>query len=425
MVKDCKYTSYVDSGLQWVGSIPASWRMVPNKRVMHKEKRICEKWKNEDIMSLTMNGVVIRDLEAGGKMPSTFDGDRYVNNGELLMCLFDIDVTPRCVGRVTHSGITSPAYSCFVLDRGDVGYYYYYYLMMDNTKELLHLAKNLRHSFTEDQLGMLKVPFPPVDEQKKIAEVLDCEIEKIDVIIQQSQYIVEEYREWKKALIHQCVTKGLNRKREMKESGVQWIGKIPASWSLRKLKYGFEIVSGATPKSENAEYWDGDINWITPADYKTEEKYVASGRRKITEAGYDSCGTTMVPEGSIIFSKRAPVGTVAINTAPVCTNQGCLSCIPKLSSDAEYYYYAMSVFSEQFELFSSGTTFKEISASAFGDFVLPFPNINEQREIAKYLDNECSKMDSIIKEKLSLIEDLLSYKNSLIYEVVTGKRRVV
>ena len=164
-----QYASYTDSLIPYVGLIPSHWKTVQNKRVMHKEKRICTSYAGQDIISLTMNGVVIRDLGAGGKMPTTFDGYQFVYPGELLMCLFDIDVTPRCVGKVYNEGLTSPAYSSFVLhDNADLGFYYYYYLMLDHTKELLHLAKNLRHSLTEEQLGQIKVPLPPLSEQRAI-----------------------------------------------------------------------------------------------------------------------------------------------------------------------------------------------------------------------------------------------------------------
>ena len=103
-----------DSGIDWVGKMPKAWNLIANKYIMHKEKNICDKWNNEDVLSLTMNGVIVRDLvNPTGKMPTTFDGYQYINKGDLLMCLFDIDVTPRCVGRVFNEGVTSPAYCNF------------------------------------------------------------------------------------------------------------------------------------------------------------------------------------------------------------------------------------------------------------------------------------------------------------------------
>lgn len=178
-----------------------------NKYVMKKYKRICAKYRGENILSLTMNGVVIRDLDAGGKMPSSFDGYQYIYKGNLLMCLFDYDVTPRCIGLIDNDGITSPAYSQFVMCNGNSSrYYYYYYLMIDNTKELLHLAKNLRHSFTEDQLGAINVPVPPVEEQLQIADYLDKKIKTINEIIDEKSKQIFLINEYKKSIIYEYVT---------------------------------------------------------------------------------------------------------------------------------------------------------------------------------------------------------------------------
>lgn len=222
-----------ESGIEWVGSIPDTWDVIPNKYIMHKEKNLCEKWTGEDVMSLTMNGVIVRDLQnPTGKMPATFDGYQYIEDGDLLMCLFDIDVTPRCIGKVTHNGVTSPAYSNFKThDNASRDYYYYYYLMVDNTKELLHLAKNLRHSFTEEQLGSLKVPMPPLTEQQVIADYLNEKCSKIDDIIAEANASVEEYKELKQAVIDNATMTGIHDS-EMKYTDYVWFPEMPKSWNL-------------------------------------------------------------------------------------------------------------------------------------------------------------------------------------------------
>ena len=119
-----------DSGVEWVGEIPCDWEIIANKYLMKKVKNIRAKYTGEDVLSLTMRGVIVRDLDnPSGKMPATFDGYQFVENGNLLMCLFDIDVTPRCIGLIKNDGVCSPAYSQFRLSKtADVGYYYYYYL---------------------------------------------------------------------------------------------------------------------------------------------------------------------------------------------------------------------------------------------------------------------------------------------------------
>ena len=207
--------------------------------------------------------------------------------------------------------------------------------------------------------------------------------------------------------------------RKMKDSGIEWIGEIPEGWEIRKIKNNFMIYAGATPKSEKAEYWDGGIPWITPADFKTTDKYVSYGRKSLTALGYDSCGTTLVPAGSIIFSKRAPVGSVVIAKNTLCTNQGCLACIPNDAVNSTYFYYCMSIFTEQFELVSAGTTFKEIAASTFASFLLPCPPLSQQNEIVNFLNKESSRIDSMLSKTRSSIEEYKKLKQAVITQAVT------
>ena len=207
--------------------------------------------------------------------------------------------------------------------------------------------------------------------------------------------------------------------RAMKPSGVEWIGSIPADWELSKIKHNFTVYSGATPKSEFAANWDGNIIWITPADYKTTDRYVSQGKRNISATGYNSCGTTLVPKGSIIFSKRAPIGTVAIAAVELCTNQGCLSCVPKADTDSGYYCYVMSAFTEQFNFYGTGTTFKEISYDVFCAFKVPRPPLDEQQRIAAFLDGECARIDSVVEKTRASIEEYRKLKQAIITRAVT------
>ena len=112
------------SGIEWIGEIPMEWKVLPHKYIMRKKKEIQEHYSGQDIISLTMNGVIVRDLDAGGKMPLTFDGYQVVYPNNLLLCLFDIDVTPRCVGLINNYGVTSPAYSQFVVKENGYPLYY-------------------------------------------------------------------------------------------------------------------------------------------------------------------------------------------------------------------------------------------------------------------------------------------------------------
>lgn len=206
--------------------------------------------------------------------------------------------------------------------------------------------------------------------------------------------------------------------REMKDSGIDWIGEIPCNWAVSKIKYLFDVISGSTPSSAQ-ENWDGDITWITPADYNTKDKYVNEGKRNLSKMGYFSCSTYLDPVGTIVFSKRAPIGLVAIASKELCTNQGCLSCIKKREVSAEYYYYVLSIGTEHFELLGSGTTFKEISANNFLNCQIPFPSFKDQKRIVAFLKNKCTQIDELFRGVQRQIDILEQYEHSVITEVVT------
>lgn len=211
----------------------------------------------------------------------------------------------------------------------------------------------------------------------------------------------------------------MKRYETYKNSGVEWIGEIPEGWEVSKLKYLFDVVSGATPDSSNQLFWDGDIPWITPADYKTNDHFVEKGKRFITQLGYQSCSTTFIPTGSIVFSKRAPIGSVAITKTELCTNQGCLSCVPNNNADVSFYYYLMSIYTNAFDMFGAGTTFKEISATDFSNFPVQCPPLSEQQQISSYLDYKVGQIDSSLAKIVEQIEDLKSYRQIVISEAVT------
>lgn len=434
MAQDSNYSNYKNSNIEWVGQIPEHWRVIPNKRVMHKEKRICEKWNNEDILSLTMGGVIVRDLFAGGKMPSTFDGYQYAYSGELLMCLFDIDVTPRCIGRVKNDGITSPAYSAFVVNEDEsADYYYYYYLMVDNTKELLHLAKNLRHSFTEEQLGFLKVPNPPVEEQRAIAAYLDEQINKIDILIEEARSSVEEYRSLKEATIFETVTKGIRSNRKFKNSENEWFGDIPVDWDVCKTLFVLSMPITDGPHT-TPELYDTGVPFVSAeavscGNGKIDFSHI---RGYISEEFYQECCQKYIPKINDIYMIKsgATTGKVAVvDTEDKFTIWSPLA-VFRVNEELMYYKYLFyflqsEAYQKQVQLEWTYGTQQNIGMRTLEKLKVCLPSKGEQIEIADYLDKNCGKFDVLIQEKEALVSDLEDYKKSLIYEVVTGKRKVV
>lgn len=407
--------------IDWILEMPVTWNEAPNKVLMKKKKVIVPIYDDEDILSLTMDGVIVRDLEAGGKMPTSFDGYQKIESGNLLMCLFDYDVTPRCIGIIKQNGVTSPAYSQYVLsDIADANYYYYYYLMVDNTKELLHLAKNMRHSFSEEDFGRIKAPVPPINEQKRIANFLDTKCTEIDALVADIQSQIDTLEQYKRSIITEVVTKGLDKNVEMKESGIPWIGKIPADWkvhpvffyfgerkninrlgnesNLLSLSYGNVIRKDINTNGGLLPATFNTYNIVEPGDIIIRPTDLQNDKRSLR--------TGLVTEHGIITSAY-------IDLMP----------IRKLSS--EYYHYLLHSYDIMKVFYNMGNGVRQgLNFSEFGKLKILEPPMQQQNRIATYLNQKNEKIDSAISDKRRQLTLLDSYKKSLIYEYVTGKKEV-
>ena len=426
-----------DSGIEWIGEIPENWDTIRVKHLATEKDTLFldGDWINSDV--IVDEG--IRYLTSGNVGEGVYkeQGKGYISE-ETFNKLNCLTVYP---GDLMISRLNEPVGRCCIVPEGEK----YYVVAVDNVilrpnhnfhkKYLLYCMNTTGYAraalmaasgttmqrISRTSLGNMAVPVASYEEQFLIADYLDQKCAEIDAIISAKEKTNELLKERRQSIIYEAVTKGLDPTEPMKDSGIEWIGEIPESWNCKKIKYAFSLVAGATPKSGNEEYWDGDIIWITPADYTTEDIYIYEGHKTITTEGLNSCATTMIPEESIVFSKRAPIGLVAINKVPLCTNQGCISCIPNKDIDSKFYYYVMSAFTKEFDLFGSGTTFKEISAEAFANFVLPNTRIEEQIEIEEYLDLKCQEINDLISSNNATIEKLKEYRQSVIYEAVTGK----
>lgn len=412
-----------NSGIEWIGDIPVGWEIVRiGTQYTERKKKVSDT--EYPPLSVTMKGIVPQ-LATAAKTDAHDD--------RKLVCIGDFAINSRSDRRGS-CGISAYDGSVSLIntilcprDKMNPNYYGWLFrstMFSDEFYKWGHGIVNDLWTTNWQDMKKIFIPEPSLVEQQKIASFLDQKCAEIDVVIEKTKATIEEYKKLKQSVITEAVTKGIRGNRPMKDSGIEWIGEIPVGWEICKIKNKFSVYSGATPKSEHPEFWDGDILWITPADYKTTEKYITSGKRTISEEGYNSCGTTLVPENSIIFSKRAPIGSVAISRNELCTNQGCLSCVTKGEVNILFYYYVMSSFTEIFELFGSGTTFKEISFDTFSSFYIPNPDLKEQKEIADYLDQKCAEIDTLIAKKTTLLTELETYKKSLIYEYVTGKKEV-
>ncbi len=201
---------------------------------------------------------------------------------------------------------------------------------------------------------------------------------------------------------------------------------IPSSWTWVRIKQLGRIVGGGTPKTDKDEYWGGDINWIAPADMKfVKGKYVSRGQKTITEKGLAESSAQLMPAGSVVYSSRAPIGYVAIALNELCTNQGFKSIVPHMLELNDYLYYALQAFTPSIIKEASGTTFKEISGSDFGNVLLPLPPLNEQKRIVAKLEElkplveRYGRYQTRLSELNASIGPLL--KKSILQAAIQGK----
>ena len=206
---------------------------------------------------------------------------------------------------------------------------------------------------------------------------------------------------------------------EYKDSRMEWIGKIPKNWQVSKVKYIGQVVNGATPKTSVEEYWDGNIIWITPADFKeNKSKYVLYSNRKITKVGQNSCNVKLVEKGSVILSTRAPIGHIGIVENELCVGTGCKS-ITNTGINSEYVYYQFHSSKKILQSLGRGVTFKELSTESLKSFKIVVPNQKDQELIADFLDRKTYQISESLQKKERLVKLLKDRRTAAINQVVT------
>ena len=188
----------------------------------------------------------------------------------------------------------------------------------------------------------------------------------------------------------------------------------------KQLRHVFAVISGATPRSGNTDYWDGDILWATPEDISALDGYwLRDTRRKITLAGYSSCGTSTAPPNSVVLTKRAPIGQVALLANQACSNQGCFLLIPSRDTDTRFYYYWLSVQTGYLQVLGRGSTFMELNTDELKSLDIPHPPLPQQRTIADYLDRETARLDALVAAKEQVLGLVAEKRRALITRAVT------
>ena len=409
-----------DSGIEWIGEIPEGWELTKVKRIFDIGRgRVISQ------QELTSVGYPVYSSQTKNNgclgYISTYDFDKSqltwttdgVNAGTVFLREGKHNCTNVCGTLAPKNDTNDLRYLKYALE-----YIAFYHKRAD-----INGFKIMNNEMAEIELLL-----PPLFEQQNIANYLDFKCSQTQSILEQSLFSIEEYKKLKQAVITQAVTKGVRGKREMKDSGVEWIGKVPKEWDVRKLKaVSARINVGVVIRP--SEYFDdnGTVPFLRGINVK---EYTISSENMIyiSQTSNRALSKSQVHTGDILIVRDGNIGASCV--VPSCYNgANVVSMVivtPNNNCDSRFLCYSLNseVGKTQFTLTKIGSALTHTSVSAVSDILSPVPSREEQYEIANYLDAKCAEIDGLIAKKEQLVKELESYKKSLIYEVVTGKREI-
>ncbi len=427
-----KYSAYKDSGVEWLGEIPEGWMTLANKHIFKiKQNLVGKKSKEYDLLSLTLKGIIKRDMDnPKGKFPTDFDTYQEVKIDDFVFCLFDVEETPRTVGLSDYDGMITGAYTVMQANSLNKDYLYYFYLNLDSKKRLKFLYKGLRNTIPKDAFFSFKTLIPPKQEQIKMASFLDTKTEQLDKAIKQKEQLLELLKERRQILINNAVTKGIDNTVAMKDSRVEWIGEIPKHWEVKKMKYVVKKIA--------------DIGHYMPDTVSVGKPYLMTGDildraslinfsncKQIAEKDFLKLSKKIRPMiDDLIFARYATIGTVCYVDIEkdFLVSYSCVTIKPNPKSIMGkylFYYLKSDAFSKEIKKYINSNTQGNVGIDSLYKARLVIPQILEQNNIVNYIEKNNHKIYKAIKLQQEQIIKLKEYKTTLMDSVVTGKVRVV
>lgn len=421
-----------DSGVAYIGDIPILWNVTRNKNVFFCSKDIVGSQSDStQLLSLTTKGIKEKDINnAEGKLPESFDTYQVVRVNDIVMCLFDLDMSAVFSGISPYNGMISPAYKVLTCKSGMLPKYadYWFQYIFDGRK-FRHYSKNIRFTLNYEDFSNLPIIQPPIDIQYHIMSYLDKKSTKINSIIAKQQKIIEKLKAYKLSLITETVTKGLNPNVELKDSRTQGVDNIPKHWVNRKLLsvLSMRVIDGP---HESPKLFDDGIPYISANAIVNGKIDFTKMRGYISEEYCDICDQRYTPRKNDILMIK--LGATTGQTAMVETDERFNIWVPLAAircndeTEARFVYYSLqsSYLIRQMELSWTYGTQQTLGVKTIERLRIILPPKNEQREIAVFLDRKCTPIDNSIEKKQKMLEKLMDYKKSLIYEVVTGKKEI-
>lgn len=419
------YSKYKDAGVEWLGEIPEHWELTRlGTRFLERKTKVSDK--DFPPLSVTKNGV-LPQLENAAK---SNDGDnrKLVKKGDFV-------INSRS-DRKGSSGISdrdgSVSLIYIVIEPINIDSVYCNYLLRGYNfiEEFYRMGHGIVADLWTtryDEMKAIMVGIPPIEEQTMIANFLDDKTSKIDQAIAIKQKQIGLLKERRQILIHKAVTRGLNDKVKLKDSGVEWIGEIPQHWDKAHLKWISKIYAGGTPDKNNLKYWEnGTIPWI--ASGEVNQEVLVTPTTYITEAGYRNSSARWIEKDSLIVAlagQGKTKGMVAYLNIDTTGNQSLAAIRPNKERIYSKYlfYFIMAAYKELRGISGEGQR-DGLNLQKLGDLNISIPNLIEQNEISEYIETASLKISKVISLKEQEIEKLKEYKMSLMDSVVTGKVRV-
>lgn len=419
-----------DSGVAWIGAVPSDFAISSIGSLFTIKKDIAGR-EPETVLSITQTGIRPKDLSSNeGQNASSYAHYQIVNVGDFAMN--HMDLLTGWIDISKYEGVTSPDYRVFTLNDKKMSADYflrvfqYYYTNRVFFGFGQGVATLGRWRLPAINFKKIDVPVPPILEQQRIVTAIDENVSKVDVLIANVQAQIEKLEAYKQSLITEVVTKGLDPTVPMKDSGVEWIGNIPAHWTANKIIRCFGVIgSGTTPTSADDALFEGDINWIQSGDINGS--VLSETRFQITRDIVEETSALKVYSAPfiVIAMYGASIGNLSISQIDACTNQAC--CVlskPVNGLLLEYLFYAFMPAKDYLIWRADGGGQPNISQEKLKSLWIPIPPNEDQVVIVQHLNKKCGQIDYLIALKQSKIEKLEQYKRSLIYEYVTGKREV-
>lgn len=412
-----------DSGIDWIGLIPKEWQIKKVNKVFYRRKEVnCEE--NPVILSLARDGVKIRDITTNeGQLAKNYSEYHRVYKGDLMLNPMDLISGANC-SLSNVEGVISPAYINLAIKVDSCSKFYDYFFKNQYwVKAMFVHGKGVsfdnRWTLNYETIMNYEIPFPKLEEQKKLVYFLDDKIIKIEQTIDDNKKIIELLKEYQESFIRETILG--NDKESCVDLYKQWITKVEKNTEIIPIKFMSNIQTGTTPKGYEQNNDIKKIEWFTPGDFK--EIKLNKSNRKLDESLVEY--NKLYKDGStLIIGIGGTLGKVGYIEGRGYSNQQITAIIPNEKLVSKYLTYNVIAAKEYIKDTTPYTTLPILSNVYLQKILLCYRSYKMQIEIVKKIDDILEKVDNIILYRKQIIEKLEEYKKSLIYEVVTGKKEV-